>query len=79
MTREQIENKFKVVVADDSFIHPISGRYVRMYKIYSADGCQWENGLRSLKAVYDECKEWEETLAKIAKIVEENSKKDKVM
>lgn len=65
MTRTQIEKKFKVRIADDSYFAP-NGRFVKMYKIYSADGCRWETGMKTLKAVYDECMEWKDALLKIA-------------
>ena len=65
MTKAQIEKRFKVTIADDSYFGP-TGRFVKMYKIYSADGCRWETGMKTLKAVYEECMEWKDTLLDIA-------------
>jgi hypothetical protein len=65
MTRTRIEKKYGVRIADDSFYNPISCKYTKAYRIYSADGCPWENGLRTLKAVQVECEKWEESLLKI--------------
>lgn len=65
MTRTQLEKTYGIRIADDSFVNPINGRYVKAYKMYSADGCPWENGLRSLKAVEAECKEYSKQLLAI--------------
>ena len=35
------------------------------YTIYSADGCKWENGLRTIRAVETECRWWHEELLQI--------------
>ena len=68
MTKVQIEKKFGVHVVDDSYYSTMLGKTVKMYKIYSADGCPWENGLRTLKDVEHECVMWESALKAIAKI-----------
>ena len=62
MTKTQLENKYGVRIADDSYYSPLKGKFVRQYRMYSADGCQWENGLRTLKDVETECKQWAEAL-----------------
>ena len=72
MTKTQIEKKYGVKVVDDSFYNPIKNKYTKSYKIYSADGCPWENGLRTLKAVEAECKHYERQLLSI-KAVKERS------
>ena len=41
------------------------------YKIYSADGCLWENGLRGMIAVEAECKKWNDALLEIKAKAEE--------
>lgn len=68
MTKAQIENKYGVRIADDSFYHPLKGRFVKQYRMYSADGCPWENGLRTLKDVENECKQWAEALLRIKRV-----------
>ena len=68
MTRKQLEQKYSIRIADDSYVNPISGRFVRAYKIYSADGCCWEKGLRNLKAVKAECEQWKNAFAAIAEV-----------
>ena len=65
MSRKQLEEKYGIRIADDSFYSPLKNRIVKAYKIYSADGCPWENGLPNLKAVESECKEWEKHLLAI--------------
>lgn len=65
MTKAQIEKKYGVRIADDSFYNPMRNKYTKAYKIYSADGCPWENGLRTLKAVETECKYYEKQLLSI--------------
>lgn len=39
------ENKYGITVTNDSFTNPLTGKYQKRYKIYTADGCLWENGL----------------------------------
>lgn len=70
MTKAQIEKKYGVRIADDSFYNPIKNKHTKAYRIYSADGCPWENGLRNLKEVEKECKQWERQLLSI-KVVKE--------
>ena len=65
MTRAQLEKKYGITLADDSYVHPLNGRFVKQYKMYLADGCPWEKGLRTIKAVEKECKEWEKQLLSI--------------
>lgn len=68
MSKKALERKYNIRIADDSYVSPISGRFVKAYKIYSADGCCWEKGLRGLKAVKAECEEWATALATIAEV-----------
>lgn len=69
MTRKQIEKRWGVSIVDDSY-YDWNCEHVKYYKIYSADGCPWENGLRTLKAVERECREWNDTLLSIKREVE---------
>lgn len=66
MSKAELEKKYHVIIADDSWYDPIKGKIRKVYKIYSADGCPWENGLRNLAAVEKELKEWSEELRAIA-------------
>ena len=65
MTKQQLEKKYGITIADDSYYNPRTNKFVKAYKIYSADGCPWEKGLRTLKEVEAECKEWENQLLMI--------------
>ena len=66
MTRTQIEKKFGVKIREDCNYLASGGRGIcSTYRIYSADGCLWENGLRTIKAVEKECREWEPQLLAI--------------
>jgi hypothetical protein len=65
MTIRQLELKYGIKVEDDSYYHPLLGRYVKQYKMYSADGCRWETGLPTVKAIENECKQWENVLINI--------------
>lgn len=69
-TIERLEKKYGVRIVDDSFWHPLKGRDVKCYKMYSADGCPWENGMRTLKDVETECKKWESALLHIKDLVD---------
>ena len=65
----QLEKKYGITVADDSYYNPIRNKFVKAYKIYSADGCRWECGLKTVKAIEKECNEWAETLLSIKRKV----------
>ena len=56
-TIERLEKKYHIVIRDDSYFHPLRGRFYKRYKIFTADGCQWENGL-SLDSLKEECKKY---------------------
>jgi len=40
-----LEGKYGIKVIDDSFYNPFTKKWRKLYKIYTADGCLWENGL----------------------------------
>lgn len=40
-----LEEKYGITVTNDSFTNPLTGKCQKRYKIYTADGCLWENGL----------------------------------
>lgn len=61
----KMEEKYQIRIEDDSFYHPLTGRFYKRYRIYTADGCQWENGL-SFRGLQAECKKYGETFKKIA-------------
>ena len=65
MTKAQLEKKYGIIIADDSYYNPIRGKTVKAYKYYSADGCLFSNGLQTLKAVEMDCREWSDTLIDI--------------
>lgn len=62
MTKTAIEWKYGVTIDFDYWNNE--------YVIYSADGCKWENGLRTIKACERECKEWAKQLLEIKKNTE---------
>lgn len=67
MMIEKMEKKYGIKIVDDSFYEPLSGKHVKRYKIYTADGCPWEKGL-SYRGLQAECREYGETFKKIAGI-----------
>ena len=72
MSRAQIEKRWGVRIIEDGYYW--FGRYIKLYNIYSADGCSWEKGLKTLQAVENECREWSDALLSIKKKVEEYRK-----
>ena len=72
MTRARLEKKYGIKIRDDSYYNPF-GRLVKLYKIFTADGCQWENGLHGLAGVEAECKKWEKELLEIKAATERRS------
>ena len=66
-TIERLEKKYGIRVRKD-FYSRESGK--QLYKMYSADGCHWENGL-TLKGLREECRRWDKELLKIKQGVDE--------
>ena len=69
---KRLEEKYGIKVVDDSFYNPLTKRYHKLYKMYSADGCPWENGLTYNK-LQAECKQYAEVLLKIKKECERHT------
>ena len=59
-----LEKKYGIKVVSDDIYNPFSGRTSKRYKMYSADGCPWENGLTKA-GVKKECEEWSKALLEI--------------
>lgn len=64
---EKMEKKYGIKIVDDSYYHPMTGKYYKRYKIYTADGCSWEKGL-SYRSLQAECRQYGDTFKKIAGI-----------
>ena len=66
-----LEKKYGIKVMEDYFRieHYTNGKQkiIPLFKIYSADGCPWENGL-TRKQVKEECEQWSDELIKIKSI-----------
>lgn len=60
----RLEKKYGIKVVEDEIYNPLTGHTLMRYKIYSADGCPWENGL-TREGVKKECEIWGERLLKI--------------
>ena len=65
---ERMEQKYGIRIRDDSFWNPLTGKYCKQYKIYTADGCLWENGL-SFRSLQIECKMYGDKFQRIADAV----------
>ena len=65
MTIKQLEEKYGIRIVDDSFWNPLKAKFTKAYRIYSADGCPWTNGLRTIAKVEEECKQHEADLLAI--------------
>ena len=57
MMIERMEKKYGIIIEDDSFYNPLTGKDVKAYAIYTADGCRWECGL-SFRGLQRECREY---------------------
>ena len=57
----RLEKKYGIKVVEDRIYNPLTGRTRMRYKMYSADGCPWENGLTK-EGVKKECEQWAEQL-----------------
>lgn len=69
----RLEEKYGIKVVDDSFYNPLTKKWYKLYKMYSADGCWWDNGL-TYNELQAECKKNAETLLKIKEDCKERSK-----
>ena len=63
-----LEQKYGIMVAHDDFVLR-NGKLIETFKLFSADGCPWENGL-TRNGVRKECEEWGNQLIEIKKTVE---------
>ena len=68
----EIEKKYGIGIVDDSFWNPLKQKFYKRYKIYTADGCLWENGL-SYRGLQAECRKYGKTFTDIAKKGEVNA------
>lgn len=62
----KMEKKYGITIRDDSFYNPTTGKTVKCYRIYTADGCPWENGL-TFRGLQAECREYGDVFKDIAK------------
>lgn len=58
-----LEQKYGIKVAHDDFVLR-NGKLIEIFKIFSADGCPWENGLTK-SGVKEECERWRNQLISI--------------
>ena len=62
---ESLNKKYGVKIVSDSYYNPLLDRSVTLYNIISADGCSWEKGLTTKRAVKAECERWAGQLTRI--------------
>ena len=67
MSKAQLCKKYGITIVENGYYN-LHGKYVKLYDIYSADGCCWEKGMKSVKAIQEECEYWSENLLRIKKI-----------
>ena len=61
----KMEQKYGIAICDDSYYDPFTMRELKRYKIYTADGCQWENNL-TFRGLQAECRQHGDTFKQIA-------------
>ena len=54
---KEIQKKYGITIRDDGFYSPLTGKTVKCYRIYTADGCPWENGL-TFRGLQADCREY---------------------
>ena len=64
MSKAELEKRYGIQIVENGY-YDWKGRYVRLYDMYSADGCCWEKGLHTMTEIHNECKEWRDTLLSI--------------
>lgn len=60
----RLEKKYGIKVVDDELYNPFTGKTKKLYKMYSADGCHWQNGLTK-EGVKKECEMYSDSLIAI--------------
>lgn len=65
MNKAQLEKKYGITIVSEEYWNPLSGKFHKCYKYYSADGCPFSNGLGNLHYVEDDCKRWSDALLHI--------------
>ena len=60
----RLEKKYGIKVKEDDIYNPFTGRTLKRFKIYTADGCPWANGLTK-DGVKRECETWSQQLLEI--------------
>jgi len=65
----QIKKVYGVTIVENGY-YDWKGRYIKLYDMYSADGCCWDKGKHSIKEVYEECLYWSARLREIKKLCE---------
>ena len=63
MTKKQLEEKYGVRIEKEDY-------FLNLYKMYSADGCPWEKGLKTIKDCEKECRQWSKELLLIKNSIE---------
>ena len=62
---ESLNKKYGVTIVEDSYYNTFLDCSVTLYNIIAADGCCWEKGLSTKRAVKTECERWAEQLSRI--------------
>ena len=70
MSKEQLEEKYGINIEENGYWN-WQDKYVKLYDMYSADGCCWEKGFKTIKAVAEECRRYNKELLNIKKAYEE--------
>lgn len=72
---KQLEDKYGIYIHLNPFHDPITLEPKARYKIYTADGCPWENGLTyglTYKGLFAECRKYAKVFAEIRGKVEKH-------
>lgn len=69
----RLEKKYGIKVVRDEIYNPFTGKTKMRYKMFSADGCPWQNGLTK-EGVKNECEKWSNALLEIKNRTERRTK-----
>ena len=73
MSKSQLEKRYGISIVENGYYSPVTGRYVKLYDIYTADGCRWDTGFHTLKGVKEECEQWKDAIVNIKKSVQKSA------
>ena len=65
----RLESKYGIKITEEVIYNPLSGKFFKRYRMYSADGCPWAKGLTK-EGVKAECEKYSAAFLRIKNITD---------